>query len=80
MCLMDGYRPGVAERLGVGPAECLSVNPRLVYARATGWGQTGPLAQLSAPDGLTALRSHTALASRLVSSHVARGPERKTRS
>ena len=46
MCvLMEGYRPGVAERLGVGPAECLSVNPRLVYARATGWGQTGPLAQ-----------------------------------
>jgi alpha-methylacyl-CoA racemase len=43
MCVMDGYRPGVAERLGVGSAECLSVSPRLVYARATGWGQTGPL-------------------------------------
>ena len=39
--LMEGYRPGVAERLGVGPAECLSVNPRLVYARATGWGRPG---------------------------------------
>lgn len=48
--LMEGYRPGVAERLGVGPAECLSVNPRLVYARATGWGQTGPLAQRAGHD------------------------------
>jgi len=36
--LMQGYRPGVAERLGVGPAECLAANPRLVYARVTGWG------------------------------------------
>ncbi len=48
--LMEGYRPGVAERLGVGPAECLGVNPRLVYARATGWGQTGPLAQRAGHD------------------------------
>jgi alpha-methylacyl-CoA racemase len=48
--LMEGYRPGVAERLGVGPAECLSVNPRLLYARATGWGQTGPLAQRAGHD------------------------------
>jgi len=48
--LMEGYRPGVAERLGVGPAECLAVNPRLVYARATGWGQTGPLAQRAGHD------------------------------
>jgi alpha-methylacyl-CoA racemase len=48
--LMEGYRPGVAERLGVGPAECLAVNPRLVYARATGWGQTGPLAHRAGHD------------------------------
>lgn len=48
--LMEGYRPGAAERLGVGPADCLAVNPRLVYARATGWGQTGPLAHRAGHD------------------------------
>jgi alpha-methylacyl-CoA racemase len=48
--LMEGYRPGVAERLGVGPDECLAVNPRLVYARATGWGQTGPMADRAGHD------------------------------
>jgi alpha-methylacyl-CoA racemase len=42
--LVEAYRPGVAERLGVGPQECLAANPRLVYARMTGWGQEGPLA------------------------------------
>lgn len=42
--LVEGFRPGVAERLGVGPAQCLALNPRLVYGRLTGWGQTGPLA------------------------------------
>jgi alpha-methylacyl-CoA racemase len=42
--LVEGFRPGVAERLGIGPAECLARNPRLVYARMTGWGQQGPLA------------------------------------
>ncbi len=42
--LVEGYRPGVAERLGVGPIEVLARNPRLVYARMTGWGQDGPLA------------------------------------
>ena len=42
--LVEGFRPGVAERLGVGPAECLARNPRLVYGRMTGWGQQGPLA------------------------------------
>ncbi|GEL25330.1 CoA transferase [Pseudonocardia sulfidoxydans NBRC 16205] len=42
--LMEGYRPGVAERLGVGPAPCLARNPALVYGRMTGWGQDGPLA------------------------------------
>jgi crotonobetainyl-CoA:carnitine CoA-transferase CaiB-like acyl-CoA transferase len=43
--LIEGFRPGVTERLGVGPAECLARNPRLVYGRITGWGQGGPLAQ-----------------------------------
>ena len=42
--LVEGFRPGVAERLGVGPDTCLERNPRLVYARMTGWGQDGPLA------------------------------------
>lgn len=47
---IEGFRPGVAERLGFGPAELLSVNPRLVYARMTGWGQTGPLARTAGHD------------------------------
>jgi alpha-methylacyl-CoA racemase len=42
--LIEAFRPGVAERLGVGPDVCLAANPRLVYARMTGWGQDGPLA------------------------------------
>ena len=42
--LIEGYRPGVAERLGLGPDDCLARNPRLVYGRMTGWGQDGPLA------------------------------------
>jgi alpha-methylacyl-CoA racemase len=42
--LIEAFRPGVAERLGVGPQACLAANPRLVYARMTGWGQDGPLA------------------------------------
>jgi alpha-methylacyl-CoA racemase len=42
--LIEAYRPGVAERLGLGPDDCLAANPRLVYARMTGWGQEGPLA------------------------------------
>lgn len=48
--LVEGYRPGVAERLGIGPAECLSRNPRLVYARITGWGQDGPFAATAGHD------------------------------
>ena len=40
--LIEGFRPGVMERLGLGPDVCLSANPRLVYGRMTGWGQTGP--------------------------------------
>jgi alpha-methylacyl-CoA racemase len=48
--LLEGYRPGVTERLGVGPADCLTRNPRLVYARMTGWGQDGPLAARAGHD------------------------------
>ena len=48
--LVEGFRPGVAERLGIGPADCAGVNPRLVYARMTGWGQDGPLAQTAGHD------------------------------
>jgi acetyl-CoA hydrolase len=48
--LIEGFRPGVMERLGVGPNECLARNPRLVYGRATGWGQTGPLSQIAGHD------------------------------
>ncbi|MBS8224614.1 CaiB/BaiF CoA transferase family protein [Vannielia litorea] len=43
--LIEGNRPGVMERLGIGPAECLTANPALVYGRMTGWGQDGPMAQ-----------------------------------
>ncbi|MET9493788.1 CaiB/BaiF CoA-transferase family protein [Streptomyces sp. NPDC006552] len=48
--LIEGYRPGVAERLGVGPEECRARNPKLVYGRMTGWGQDGPLAQRAGHD------------------------------
>jgi alpha-methylacyl-CoA racemase len=48
--LIEGYRPGVAERLGLGPDECLRRNPRLIYARMTGWGQDGPYAQVPGHD------------------------------
>src|SRR6478752_9739408 len=48
--LVEGMRPGVAERLGLGPDECRAVNPRLVYGRMTGWGQEGPLAQAAGHD------------------------------
>src|ERR1044072_4272600 len=48
--LIEGFRPGVAERLGLGPEICLARNPRLVYGRMTGWGQSGPLAQVAAHD------------------------------
>jgi alpha-methylacyl-CoA racemase len=48
--LIEGYRPGVAERLGLGPKPCLEANPKLVYGRMTGWGQDGPLAQLAGHD------------------------------
>lgn len=48
--LLEGFRPGVAERLGVGPEQCWELNPRLVYGRVTGWGQTGPLSGTAGHD------------------------------
>ncbi|MBI0434459.1 CaiB/BaiF CoA-transferase family protein [Roseomonas sp. KE0001] len=48
--LIEGFRPGVMERLGLGPEPCLARNPRLVYGRMTGWGQDGPLAQAAGHD------------------------------
>jgi alpha-methylacyl-CoA racemase len=48
--LLEGFRPGVAERLGIGPADCAAVNPGIVYGRMTGWGQTGPLAPYAGHD------------------------------
>jgi alpha-methylacyl-CoA racemase len=47
---IEGFRPGVMERLGLGPDVCLTVNPRLVYGRMTGWGQDGPLANAAGHD------------------------------
>jgi alpha-methylacyl-CoA racemase len=48
--LVEGYRPGVAERLGLGPADAIARNPELVYGRMTGWGQDGPLSQTAGHD------------------------------
>jgi len=48
--LIDPYRPGVCEKLGIGPEVCLARNPKLVFARMTGWGQDGPLAQAAGHD------------------------------
>jgi alpha-methylacyl-CoA racemase len=48
--LIEPFRPGVMEKLGLGPDECLAANPRLLYARMTGWGQTGPLARTAGHD------------------------------
>jgi alpha-methylacyl-CoA racemase len=48
--LQEGFRPGVMEKLGLGPEVCLKRNPRLVYGRMTGWGQEGPLSQASGHD------------------------------
>ena len=63
--LIEGNRPGVMERLGLGPAECAQVNPRIVYGRMTGWGQSGPLAQAAGHDlnyvaltGMLSLSAH----------------------
>ena len=51
--LIEGFRPGVMERLGLGPDVCLGRNPRLVFGRMTGWGQEGPLAQAAATTSTT---------------------------
>jgi len=67
--LIEGFRPGVTERLGLGPRECHSRNPRLVYGRMTGWGQTGPLATSAAHD-----LNYIALAGALHSIGRAGGP------
>ncbi len=48
--LFEGNRPGVCERLGIGPADCHAVNPKLVYGRMTGWGQNGPWAKMAGHD------------------------------
>lgn len=48
--LIEGFRPGVAERLGIGPDDCHAVNPRLIYGRMTGWGQEGPYASMAGHD------------------------------
>lgn len=48
--LVEGFRPGVTERLGLGPTECMERNPRLIYARVSGWGQDGPWAQRAGHD------------------------------
>src|SRR6185503_13825660 len=48
--LIEGFRPGVMERLGLGPEVCLARNPRLVYGRMTGWGQEGPMAHAAGHD------------------------------
>src|SRR5210317_4879 len=48
--LIEGFRPGVMERLGLGPDDCLEANPRLAYGRMTGWGQAGPLSRVAGHD------------------------------
>jgi alpha-methylacyl-CoA racemase len=48
--IMEGFRPGVTERLGLGPEDCMARNPRIVYGRMTGWGQEGPYAQAAGHD------------------------------
>ncbi|WP_296660123.1 CaiB/BaiF CoA-transferase family protein [Paraburkholderia sp.] len=63
--LIEGNRPGVMEKLGLGPADCATINPKLVYGRMTGWGQQGPLAMAAGHDlnyvaltGLLSLSAH----------------------
>lgn len=63
--LIEGNRPGVMERLGLGPADCAARNPKLVYGRMTGWGQTGPLSQAAGHDlNYVALSGMLSLAAR----------------
>ena len=73
--LVEGFRPGVAERLGVGPEQCWARNPRLVYGRMTGWGQDGPLANSAGHD-----IDYIALSGALWSVGRARGATRCPRS
>ncbi|MFM7060952.1 MAG: CaiB/BaiF CoA transferase family protein [Actinomycetes bacterium] len=69
--LIEGFRPGVTERLGLGPEDCLARNPRLVYGRMTGWGQDGPYAQAAGHD-----INYIALAGALA--HMGRRDEKPT--
>ena len=69
--LIEGFRPGVTERLGLGPNDCLARNPRLVYGRMTGWGQEGPYAQAAGHD-----INYIALAGSLA--HLGRAGEKPT--
>jgi alpha-methylacyl-CoA racemase len=66
--LIEGLRPGVTERMGVGPEACHAVNPRLIYGRMTGWGQTGPWSQMAGHDinyiGMTGMLNATGQADR----------------
>jgi len=48
--LIEGFRPGVAERLGIGPDDCLKLNPKLIYGRMTGWGQYGSYSTMAGHD------------------------------
>lgn len=67
--LIEGFRPGVMEKLGLGPDVCLARNPRLVFGRMTGWGQTGPLATAAGHD-----INYIALTGALHSIGIADGP------
>lgn len=69
--LVEGFRPGVMERLGLGPDDCLERNPRLVYGRMTGWGQDGPYASMAGHD-----INYIALSGTLA--HLGRAGERPT--
>ena len=79
--LIEPFRPGVAERLGVGPDDCLKRNPKLIYARMTGWGQDGPLAHAAGHDlnyisisgALNAIGPADAYRLRLVSHYIPAG-------
>jgi alpha-methylacyl-CoA racemase len=66
--LIEGLRPGVTERMGVGPDACHAVNPRLIYGRMTGWGQSGPWSQMAGHDinyiGMTGMLNATGNADR----------------
>ena len=48
--IIEGFRPGVTERLGLGPKDCHNINPKLIYGRMTGWGQTGPWSSMAGHD------------------------------